>query len=362
VTSVLSSPPQTATGTARRPQPQRWTAARLVWALSGLNLAIVLGVLILLFVVSERWWLGAAVTYLPRLPWGVPAILLCVAAWFWHRPSLWVNVLSLALVAGPVLEFRAPFLSDHRPAAVSAAATPLRIVTANIQGYRPDFASVLSEVSRFQPDVVVLQEARGESPLLDDFFPNWHRLHVDYYWIGSRYPLKLVTACNTEAFDRVAGLVVELETPAGPLLVANIHQMTARRGLKDLSGSELLQGTAQQDLEHFQTLRLIESNELREQIQQHAGDRPLIVAGDFNTPSSSNLFQQTWGDLQSAFDVAGLGYGYTSPVKPQKYWVSYLPWARIDHILASPDWQVRWCRVGQSRGSDHHCLAAELVR
>jgi endonuclease/exonuclease/phosphatase (EEP) superfamily protein YafD len=138
--------------------------------------------------------------------------------------------------------------------------------------------------------------------------------------------------------------------------------MTARRGLKDLTGSELLSGAAQSDLDNFQTLRQLESDELRDRIQQHVGERPLIVVGDFNTPASSSLFQGTWGDLQSAFDVAGYGYGYTSPVKPQKYWVSYLPWARIDHILCSADWQVRWCRVGSSRGSDHHCIAAELAR
>jgi endonuclease/exonuclease/phosphatase (EEP) superfamily protein YafD len=330
--------------------------------LSGLNLAVVLVVLVLLFLVSERWWVGAAITYLPRLPWGLPAVLLLGAALCWHRPSLWVNLIALALVAGPILEFRAPFLADAPAVTPSPDARPLRVVSANVQGYKPDFASVLQEISRFKPDIVALQEARGEDPLLREFFPDWHRLQVDYYWIGSRYPLRLVQECDTEAFHRTGGLLVEIETPRGPVLLANVHQMTARRGLKDLSGTELMRGSAQSDLEHFQTLRQMEANELRDHIQRHLGDRPLIVVGDFNTPASSSLFQQTWGDLVSAFDVAGVGYGYTSPVKPQKYWISHLPWARIDHILCSADWQIRWCRVGHSRGSDHHCIAAELVR
>ena len=138
--------------------------------------------------------------------------------------------------------------------------------------------------------------------------------------------------------------------------------MTARRGLQDLSPSELATGSAQASLEEFQLLRLAESSELREQIRQHTGDLPLIVAGDFNTPSSSSLFSRTWGDLISAFDVAGTGYGYTSPVKPQRYWVSYLPWARIDHVLCSSGWQIVRCQVGQSRGSDHHVIFAEISR
>ena len=39
----------------------------------------------------------------------------------------------------------------------------------------------------------------------------------------------------------------------------------------------------------------------------------LLVAGDFNTPSSAGQYQSTWGDLTNAFDAAGRGYGFTSP-------------------------------------------------
>jgi endonuclease/exonuclease/phosphatase (EEP) superfamily protein YafD len=360
MTAILEQPRQTAR--TAQPAPNCRAAARAIWALSGINLFAIVVVLVLLFVISERWWLGTAVTYLPRFPWGIPAVVLSVAAILWHRPSLWVNLLSLGLVAGPILEVRAPFLADGPQVAVPADAVPLRIVSANTQGYQPDFAALLQEISRFQPDVVALQEARGKPPLVDDVFPGWHRVQVDYYWVGSRYPLKLVRPCDTEAFDRTAGILVEIETPQGPVLLADLHQMTARKGLRDMTRSELLSGEAQAGLDNFQTLRLLESTELREAIEQHVNDRPLIVVGDFNTPASSSLFQGIWGDLQSAFDIAGYGYGYTSPVKPQKYWVSYLPWARIDHILCSADWQVRWCRIGTGRGSDHHCIAAELAR
>jgi endonuclease/exonuclease/phosphatase (EEP) superfamily protein YafD len=151
---------------------------------------------------------GTAVTYLPRLPWAAPALGLSLAAVLWHRPSVWVNLLSLGLVAGPILEVRAPFLSDAPTVPVAADAVPLRIVSANTQGYRPDFASLLKEISRFKPDVVALQEARGTPPLVDDVFPDWHSVQVDYYWVGSRYPIKLVAECATEAFDRTAGLLV----------------------------------------------------------------------------------------------------------------------------------------------------------
>lgn len=344
-----------------RKAPSR--VARLVWGLSGLYLTAVVAVIGLVFVVSESWWVGTVLTYLPRAPWALPALVLGVLASRWHLPSLGINLLALLLVLGPLMEFRAPWLAEQRVvAAATEASRPLRFVSANVQHYRPDFAALLQEVHRHRPDVLVLQEAIGDHPLLIESFPDWHRLHYDYYWIGSRYPLRLLQECETAAFDRTAGLVVEIETPQGPIVVANIHQMTARRGLVDITASELASGVAQSSLEDFQTLRRAESEDLRGQIQAAAGTAPLIVAGDFNTPSSSSLFQATWGDLTSSFDVAGTGFGYTSPVKPHRFWFSYVPWARIDHILCSPDWQVRECRIGTGRGSDHHLIYAELSR
>ncbi len=355
-------PPISPTNSAQMPPSSR-RGARIVWALSGLNLALVIGLLLLLFVISERWWVGTVVTYLPRSPWLVPSIVLSVAGWLWHRPSLWANLLAFLLVLGPVMEFRAPWLADTRPGPRAAATAPsLKLVSANVQGYKPDFPAILEEIARFRPDVVVLQEARGENPLLVRFFPDWQRVHIDYYWVGSRYPITLKHTCQTAAFDRVAGIIVEVETLEGPITVANIHQMTARRGLAELSPGELATGAAQAGLEEFQLLRMAEANELREQLREHVGTRPFLVAGDFNTPTSSSLFQHTWRDLTSAFDQAGTGYGYTSPIKPQQYWISNLPWARIDHILASPEWTIRDCRVGTSHGSDHHLIYAELAR
>ena len=337
--------------------------ARWIWRLSGLNLAAVVVVMLLVFVVSERWWIAAAITYLPRLPWALPAFVLGVAACWWHRPSILANVLALGLVLGPLMELRVPGLFNAPSTAVpSTNQSTLRIVSCNVQIYQPDFAAVLSEAAAFRPDMIVLQEALGDHPLLESFFPDWHRLHVETYWIGSPYPLRLVAECPSEAFDRVSGIVVEVDAPGGPVLIADIHQMTARKGLKEITKSSVLTGEAATLVDGFRDLRTLEAAEIRETIARHIGDQPLIVAGDFNTPSSSNLFQEFWGDLQSAFDVAGCGYGYTSPCKSHRFWPPATPWARIDHILCSNHWTIRECRIGTGSGSDHRLIAAELSR
>ncbi len=335
---------------------------RLIWALSGLNLTAVVGALLLVFVVSEHWWVSTALTYLPRSPWAVPSLVLAVAGLIWHRPTLWINLIAFLMVAGPLMEFRAPGFTGPLITAAPSNPKALRVVSCNVQAYKPNFADVLREVHRFQPDVVVLQEARGDHPLLKESFPDWNTLHYEYFFVASKHPLKEIARIETEAFDRPTALLVEITTPDGPIVLADLHQMTARRGLQAINKGSLLSGEAGNDVESFQILRAAESAELRQAIDSRREERPLVICGDFNTPTSSTLFQEHWGDLRSSFDLAGVGYGYTSPVKTHSNWPANTPWARIDHILCSPDWTVRQCTVGRSIGSDHHLIAAELVR
>lgn len=327
-----------------------------------MNLTVVVGLLLLVFVVSEHWWVSTALTYLPRAPWAIPSLALAVAGFVWHRPTLWINVIAFLMVAGPLMEFRAPGFTGPFITTTEDKTALLRVVSCNVQAYKPNFADVLREAHRFQPDLIVLQEARGDHPLLKDAFPDWHTLHFDYYFVASKYPIKELARIETQAFDRPTALLVEIETPDGPIALADIHQMTARRGLQLINKTSMVSGEAGNDVAAFQALRAAESAELRHAIETQRGDRPLVVCGDFNTPTSSTLFQEYWGDLRSCFDLAGVGYGYTSPVKTLSNWPANTPWARIDHILCSPEWSVRQCSVGHSIGSDHHLIAAEIAR
>ena len=335
-------------------------AARWVMGLSCFNLAA-LGVLCwLLFVVSEDWWVSTVLTYAPRTPFVAPALGLLVASWFWQRRAIWVNAVSLVVVLGPVMGLSVPASRFLSPAIVEADEFELKIVSCNVQAFKPNFAKVLDEIAVIKPDVVALQEAFPLSPLLDEAFRGWHTVSHDRYWVGSRFPVKLVVQCEVPIFERSAGMVVEIETPSGPVQLGDIHQMTARRGLMELSKRSLIDGEGPRRLEESQVLRIEESLSIREQIESVRGDRPLLVVGDFNTPVSSQMFQRHWGDFQSAFDQAGIGYGYTSPCKANRFWPENLPWARIDHILCSPEWTVRSCQIGKSAGSDHRLIAATL--
>ena len=335
-------------------------AAAWVLSLSLINLAA-LGVLCwLIFIVSESWWVSAVLTYAPRAPFVAPTLGLLMASLFWHRPSLAVNAVSLLVVLGPLMGLSLPI---SRLAGASAAIPDqfeLKLVSCNVQAFQPNFAKVLEEIAVIQPDVIALQEAFPLSPLLEETYRDWHTISHDRYWVGSRWPIKKLADFEIPSFERSAGLVVEIETPRGPVVLSDIHQMTARRGLMELSKHSLLSGDVTGRLEESVVQREEESILIREQVEAARGDKPLLLCGDFNTPVSSQVFQRHWGDFQSAFDLAGVGYGYTSPCKANRFWPENLPWARIDHILCSPEWNVVACQIGKSAGSDHRLIAATL--
>jgi endonuclease/exonuclease/phosphatase (EEP) superfamily protein YafD len=99
------------------------------------------------------------------------------------------------------------------------------------------------------------------------------------------------------------------------------------------------------------TLRDVEATLARRWVD--AGRAPTIVAGDFNTPVESRIFQEHWGDFADAFSRAGNGLGMT------KYngWIRI----RIDHVLTDDAWRAARARVWTDVGSDHRAVIADLV-
>ncbi len=342
--------------------PRTKTAAKWVIGLSIVNLLVLSVVSYLLYVVSETWWVGTVLTYAPRTPYLVPTLMLLVASLLWHRPSIGMNLVSTAIVLVPVMGLSIPLELWLNGSSKTDGETSIKIVSCNVQSFKPDFDKVLEEISAINPDVVALQEAFRGDARLEEFFRDWHTLRHGHYWVGSRYPVSFISDCEVTQFGgRLAGMLVQIETPAGPIMLGNIHQMTARFGLKELNRNTLISGDGTKELENYEGERYLESIAIRTTVDSTRGSGPLIVCGDFNTPASSSLFQRHWGDLQSCFDVAGFGYGYTSPCKGNRLWPDNLPWARIDHILCSSEWTVRHCQIGQSDGSDHRLIAATIV-
>ena len=80
---------------------------------------------------------------------------------------------------------------------------------------------------------------------------------------------------------------------------------------------------------------------------------PLLIVGDFNTPSESFLFRRVWAGYADAFVSAGWGWGYT--------FFESRTVARIDHILSGEGWNCSRCCVGPDVGSPHRPVL-DLIR
>src|SRR5687767_11478201 len=116
-----SPTPQPSTAT---PQVSPWkTWRRWLKLLTSLNAAAVLLLFLLVCVVSERWWVSAVMSYLPRLPFAGPSLLLFAATVFvvprWSIANALAAVVCLVFIAG----LCAPVEHDPLPSDASRVIT-----------------------------------------------------------------------------------------------------------------------------------------------------------------------------------------------------------------------------------------------
>ncbi|VAX40295.1 hypothetical protein MNBD_PLANCTO02-2182, partial [hydrothermal vent metagenome] len=335
----------------KKPHKGRW-----VGLLSLVYLAIILLVWYCIASISEEWWFSTALTYLPRAPWLLPAVILLVCSVVIHRKSIPFNVVSIIIVLWLIMEFNIP----SGAVAGFSKRENLVIVSCNIQDYEPNFRKVLNEIIRQDPDVIAFQEARRIHPAFLEQYPDWHSLVVEQFVVCSRYPIKKIGTCESRAFQRVTALAVEIETPQGTIRLVNTHLMTARKGLIELSLGAIFSGEGPEEVEHFQRTREEEASDTWLFVSGISSESPLIIVGDFNMPSSSSIYEKNWSGYTNAFLATNWGYGYTSPCKSHRLWLEDTPWLRIDHILTNAHWQVHSCDIGKTNGSDHRFISARI--
>ena len=81
---------------------------------------------------------------------------------------------------------------------------------------------------------------------------------------------------------------------------------------------------------------------------------PVVLAGDFNLPGLSGVFNSNLGAFQDGFTTSGSGFGYTFPAQ--------MPWMRLDRVLATREFRFVAFEVGCDGLSDHRCVTATLAR
>src|SRR5438874_313875 len=91
-----------------RPAPRHPRAARWLRWLTAAHLIGAAGLWFLIWEVSETHWLGSVATFLPRLPWMIPGVLLLVASGMYRSKAFWINLALLLFVLSAIGEFNIP--------------------------------------------------------------------------------------------------------------------------------------------------------------------------------------------------------------------------------------------------------------
>lgn len=295
---------------------------------------------------AERWWLATILMFAPRWLLAAPLVVL-VPASLLVRPR-WLVVLFAAalLVAWPVMGFNVPW---RQLVGSAPAGTRFRVMTLNMH-YTDAVPQTLELLIGTEAlDVVAIQEWYGGERSELRYTPNWHVHATSELFLASRHPIRAVSQLGGNSMSE-QGLAAhyELETPAGPVHVFNVHAATTRDGIKGIihenrGGREEVQANSD--------LRREQSEYVASQAAACRG--AVLILGDLNTPPQSPIFTEVWTDYTDAFSAAGWGWGYT--------FIGARTTVRIDHVLAGKGWHCRDCWVGPKVGSPHRPVIAELV-
>ena len=319
---------------------------------SWLYLLAVLLVWCLLRFAGDRWWFATLMLFGPRSVYAAPLALLAPAALALRRRSLWPLAVSALIVAGPVMGLCLPWARCWAPAGPT-----IRVLTCNLKGCCTDnerFNALLRETS---PDVVALQGCWGDVGVA--WPAGWHVRRQGEILIASRYPLRDAawepgdTPSSPSAQAKVLRCAVA--SPLGDFRVLALHLPSIHDGIsRVLDGSTGIRPSKRAAMVAEIASRRRASEEVSRWMNPLSV--PLIVAGDFNMPTHSTIYQDCWAGLSNAFSEAGFGYGYTEQPTIRGWRLGI----RIDHILTGPGWRPRRCWVGPAVGSDHLPLIADL--
>jgi endonuclease/exonuclease/phosphatase (EEP) superfamily protein YafD len=226
----------------------------------------------------------------------------------------------------------------------------LRLLTCNMHYANPDPKKLQVLFADARPDVIALQEwpAANWSEVLAG--PGWHVLRSEGLFLASRQPIRHAEALGAHsAGPRGLAARYELETAAGTVTLFSLHLASPREGLWRTSHG-WWNGPA--DLRASSGLRWRQSAGLAQAADAVRG--PVLLVGDFNTPSESAIFRGPWGRYSDAFCAAGCGWGYT-------FISGRAARVRIDHILAGAGWYCERCWVGPDVGSPHRPVLADMT-
>jgi endonuclease/exonuclease/phosphatase (EEP) superfamily protein YafD len=312
---------------------------------------------------ADRWWFGALNLYLPQAMWLVPGVLLTLIFLRIARQWAWLPGLCVIWVLGPIMGF----CWSLQASSESAGTVPVRVMTCNAKYGKHDIKALIDDIDLYKPDLVLLQDATGslKSPL-GNLFRTWHVRSFGQYVIASRLPLDKAEVKPIDILlEKQNCLRCRMHIGNAVVTLYNVHFQSPRDGLNAFRTARhhpwyLPKAIIQ--LDNNVEDRLTQAWEIKELVRQEQG--PVIVAGDLNSPDSSQVCALLRSAcLHDAFAEGGKGYGYTYGqflLQNRLTWFR-VSWMRIDHIMMSSQLQARRSWTGTGKASDHRPVIADLV-
>jgi endonuclease/exonuclease/phosphatase (EEP) superfamily protein YafD len=349
-------------------QGRRTVGAWLRLALLALAAAYPLALIVVLAVlrgVGERWSLSTLALYLPRVGFGLPLPLLVVAL-VGARPRRWLvtQLLAALLLLFPLMGLELPVGRAAR-----AGQPSLRIMSCNIDLGSASTDELSAAIRAAAPDVVCLQEARGDEVApLARHLPEYVVRADGQFIVASKLPI--VDVYHPPRIERGGEPVdprfirYRVETPAGLVDVYNVHPVSPHGSFDRLRGEGLLHELASgRFFVNRDGFRRLADNAARRERQVRAladaaarSPYPVLIAGDTNLPTASWIFGHYLGRYQDGFAEAGQGFGYTFPARHRPAWL------RLDRILADERFRfVAFSRL-DVHVSTHFPVVADVVR
>ena len=332
-----------------------WYLARLVWG-------------------DRYWWLAGLNSFATLLFLPAPLALIAAAVPRGGFAPAWRRAIYIAALVPVVLWvglFGWRFL-PRAPRSVGSEAA-MRVMAFNLLASNGNVDGIIAAIEAGQPDLLALSEL---TPAMDAALAN--RLAAIFPYrtqqtltgaspgvgIYSRWPLaNLPSGSGPASGSLQTGLglrsaAADVRTPHGDVRFVALHPRAT-----------LVRGGSLREIAHNVETAFRSREAQIAAVCRHLaqwGDRPVILAGDFNMTEFSDAYRCVASHLHDAYREVGLGFGHTWPdgEADQAPWSGRLwlpPLTRIDYVFHSRHWVATEARVlAVETGSDHRPVVATL--
>ena len=267
------------------------------------------------------------------------SLLLCIPLKKYHIIA--ISVLTLLLLTF-YISFHIPFPSSNN----ASLKSQIRVMSLNLNGSAFDAKKLNLQIKYNQPDVMVFQEAPPQK-LKNSLSNDWLLNCQKSLCVASKEKSEMIDFRTRRMFDGwgTFAALFKVKIADNPIYILNMHLETPRKAYETLQygkfNIKLMKNIyGQRYLEASLSKSLIVNNQ------------PLIIAGDFNMPSDSFIYQETFREFKNAFNEKGFGLGSTKQSK--------LIRTKIDHILVNKKFDVVNAWVDINIGSDHRPIFSDI--